>query len=221
MNLHITTKFNGSLIVIQAERDILAKAFCRVQEHYESPFDSIRGQIFTLGQLRILYPIWDYHGGNHVETRWAGYNIPDTAMKPFINGLFDPLNPLETDLVNILKYRTERFYVIGASEENDETLDHEICHSMFYLFPKYKKDIIKAMSEYDLTPLKKAIAEMGYCEEVLEDECHAYLSANYEEWFGNAQDTEKSTLAKKHGAFYPRELHDKLRAIKVLHTPKE
>ena len=194
----------------------LANALCRFQEHYESPFEEIKGKIFTLGQLRQLGSrenngIWTYMGGNAHEPDWSGYNFPSYVLDPFFKGLFDPLTKYEQDIVEALRCKEGKYYVIGTfgDEDPDETLEHETCHAFFYLNDKYREQCIKAMDSYkkELEPLRKYLLEIGYSEDVLEDECHAYVSCDYE------------YVKENWHIELPVKLHKQLRAIRKRHFP--
>lgn len=207
--------------LIAKNHKILASAMCRLQEYYESPFPEIKGQIFTLGQLkaqgaRDCPGVWTYEGGRHHDTDWGGYNIPSYVLEPFIRGMFDPLTTYEQDIINALKCKQGKFYVIGTYGDKDpgENLDHEICHALYYINDIYREECLRAMAPFmeELKPMKEMLKEWGYCEEVLNDECHAYMSADYD-WLikENKEDFEKFKVKAD------KELHLKLREIKKRH----
>lgn len=197
-------------------RNELASALIRFQEYYESPFEDIRGKIFTLGYLRSkggrnLPGISTYEGGETYPSEWTGYNFPGYVLEPFIKGLFDPLASYEKDIVNALKYRQDKFYVIGTYGDDtlSESLDHEICHALYYTNENYKKDVDVLLKSHNLKNLKKMLLSWGYCKEVLDDECHAYLSADYDWLF-----KDKKEDIDKFGISIHKNLHLKLRFLK-------
>lgn len=163
---------------------------CRFQEHYESPFEEIRGKVFTLGQLKQAYcdkkGSFTYFGGSVLPADWSGYNFPSWVLEPFNKGLFDPLQPEERDIVEALRAKSGRFYVIGTFGEGDTdprgALDHEICHALYYVNPEYKKEVDSLLAKANLAGLKSSLIDWGYSsdEQILLDECHAYLSADYQ-----------------------------------------
>jgi hypothetical protein len=80
---------------------------------------------------------------------------------------------------------------------------------MYYINSNYKKEVDKVLSAYNLNSLKKMLLDWGYCEEVLDDECHAYLSADYDWLFDtNGEDISKFNIK------IDRSIHKKLRKIK-------
>lgn len=165
------------------DRKERASAMIRFQEHYESPYPDIRGQIFTLGQVlskgsRSAKGANTYCGGNILDSDWSGYNWPSYILDPFVRGLFDPLTPHEQDIVNTFKRNTSRFYVICT--DGEAALEHEIMHGLFYTQLDYKRKVSKILSKVKLDPLKKYLKSIGYDDSVMLDECQAYLGADFE-----------------------------------------
>jgi len=156
----------------------LARTFCRFQEHYESP--EFGGKIFTLGQYREWYS--ERYGGWTYYTDWNGFNIPDIVFEPFKKGLFDPLTEEEQKLLDLFKHRTGKFYVIGThTSKQDEAIDHEICHALYYLDEEYRvavSNIIEINPSNALNKLEEWLIKRGYAGSFLSDEVQAYLSCN-------------------------------------------
>lgn len=199
----IKFKMIGANIVhmIMPDRNQLASAVIRFQEYYESPFPEIKGQIFTLGYIKSLGSrsnrgINTYCGNELIESDWSGYNFPGSVLDPFIKGLFDPLTPEEAVIVDTLRYRTDNFYVIATYGDTDpgDTLEHEIRHAMFGVSNGYKREVQKELIKYkkELINLKRCLSSWGYADEVLDDECHAYMSADHDYFFENFTDDVKS-----------------------------
>lgn len=192
----------------------LAKALIRFQEYYESPYPEIRGKIFTLGYVRSKgnrkTGLNTYEGGNHFGADWAGYNFPSHVLEPFIKGLFDPLTSYEQDIVNALKLKEGKFYVIGTLEDADprNALPHEIAHALYYTEPQYKKDVDKVLSKYDLKGLFQWLRDDGYCDEVLLDEEQAYLGPDYDWLMADLKNVEKYKIK------IPKKCHEELTKIR-------
>lgn len=194
-------KINKEIVkVICKNQQDLTTTFLRFQEHYESANPQFKDGVFTLGQFREWYS--KEYGAFTYYKDWSGMNIPSYVFNAFRQGLFDPLTAKEQKLLDLFKDRNDNFYVIGAYKGGEDSIDHEVCHGLFYTNPKYKKEALTALRKFDLSNLKKWLLSIGYCEEVLEDECHAYVSADYD-WLKEEKDIET-----------PKKLHDKLRAIK-------
>lgn len=179
------------------DKNELAETMMRFQEYYESPFEDIRGKIFTLGYLkskgsRSKPRVNAYCGNSLLEAEWDGYNFPSSVLDPFIKGLFDPLTKNEQALVEMFRYRTDEFYVIATygDQEAVNTLEHEIRHAMYGLSEGYRNEVNKALNEFrvQLEPLKKCLSHWGYHTDVLDDECHAYMGADHDYFFRNFTD---------------------------------
>lgn len=202
----------------------ISSLLIRFQEYYESPIKEIRGKIFTLGYLKHLYSLstrterggFTYHRGNLFDGDWNGFNFPGEVIEPFVRGLFDPLTPGEEDVVELLKWRQDKFYVIGTHAESGEdwVMDHEVCHALYYINEAYRVNVDEALvealdSEPKLANMYTMLKSWGYCDEVLADECHAYISADYK-WLCD----EKEDELDKFDIEIPEELHKQLRKIK-------
>jgi len=191
-------------MLVYTTREALCKALCRIEEHYESP--EFKGKIFTLGQYREWYSsrygAWTYYKD------WSGFNIPGASLDLFNRGLFDPLEPEESEVIDLFRHKTGTFCIIGTFEGGDaDVFEHEICHAMFCTNPEYKSEVLEALSEFDngLGALKKMlIDDLGYNESVLLDECHAYVC-------------ESSDWLKEKGIDFPEELVQILKEIKAKH----
>lgn len=174
--LHISPQPYNSVWVKADSQDELGLTFMRFQEHYESYNPLFRNNVFTIGQLRKWYS--ETYGSNSYATHWVGFNFPSKILAPFINGLFDPLTNEEKNLLQLLGYRQDNFYIIGA--QDNSILRHELSHALYASETKYKKEIddfifrnkkrLKKASEY--------ILKKGYCIDVLNDEIQAYITDN-------------------------------------------
>lgn len=175
----------------------MANSLVRFQEHYESP--EWRGKIFTLGQFYEWYS--EFKGGYTYADDWSGFNFPDYVLKPFINGLFDPLTKVEKKIVKLFRYRTDKFYVIGSANDSDkEVFPHELAHAIYYTNDKYREKVNSHLQQYNLHSLKNWLKSKGYCEEVLDDECNAYLACD-------------TNLLDEEGVEYPEQLQSVLEKL--------
>jgi len=154
----------------------LGLTFMRFQEHYESASQEFRGKIFTLGQLKRWYS--ETYGANNYHTTWIGFNFPSKVLIPFREGLFDPLTIEEQRLLDLFKYRSDNFYIIGA--QSAITLRHELSHALYASNDKYRNEINKFLdkNKNKLKTTAKYILDKGYCEDVLYDEIQAYITDN-------------------------------------------
>ena len=154
----------------------LGLTFMRFQEYYESSNIDFRGKIFTQGQLRRWYS--ETYGSNSYHSHWIGFNFPSKVLTPFKEGLFDPLTVEEQRLLDLFKYRSDDFYIIGA--QSSATLRHELSHALYASNPKYRDEINKFLNKNKnkLKQTIKYILGKGYCEDVLYDEIQAYITDN-------------------------------------------
>jgi hypothetical protein len=155
----------------------LCSTFARFEEYYESPFEEIRGKVFTREYFFKLYK--DTYGDKYVES-WSGFNVPEAAFKPFLEGKFDPLVKSEQKLLDLIKnIPDDDFYVMGIIKGDTETLIHELSHSLFGTDPVYAKRqqmlyMLCIPSNYRQM-ISEHLTRKGYCDDVLLDEAIAYL----------------------------------------------
>lgn len=166
----------NSVWVWADSQDELGLTFMRFQEHYESSNKKFRNNIFTVGQLRNWYS--QTYGSNSYHTHWVGFNFPSWVLKPFKDGLFDPLTSEEHGLLNLLRYRHDDFYIIGA--QTGLILRHELSHALYASNEKYREEINAFLykNRNKLKKTNKYILDKGYCKEVLNDEVQAYITDN-------------------------------------------
>lgn len=174
--LHISKQPYNSVWVKADSQDELGLTFMRFQEYYESSNSSFKNNIFTLGQLRKWYS--ETYGSNSYHISWVGFNFPSRVLIPFKEGLFDPLTTEEKNLLELLRYRADDFYVIGSQDQN--VLRHELSHALYASDIKYRKEIDKflSMNKHKLKQVYRYILKKGYCKDVLNDELQAYITDN-------------------------------------------
>lgn len=166
----------NSVWVWADSQDELGLTFMRFQEHYESASPDFRNKVFTQGQLKRWYS--EEYGSNSYHTHWVGFNFPSNVLIPFKEGLFDPLTIEEQRLLELFRYRSDNFYIIGA--QSGATLRHELSHALYASNPKYKNEIDKFLlkNKSKIKNTLKYIKDKGYCDEVLFDEIQAYITDN-------------------------------------------
>lgn len=174
--LNVKSQPYNSVWVWADTQDELGLTFMRFQEFYESANPEFKNKIFTQGQLKKWYS--ETYGANNYHTTWIGFNFPSKVLQPFKDGLFDPLTNEETRLLELFKYRTDSFYIIGA--QNNSVLRHELSHALYASNIKYQKEIDSFISKNrkKMNKIIKYILGKGYCEDVLNDEIQAYITDN-------------------------------------------
>jgi len=170
------------LVTIQDEYD-LAMTFCRLQEFYESPFKQVRGKSFGMDEFQRIYAKKFGHGVFTYPADWAGFNVPGHILNKFINTTFMDWGSeydfiMEDIYAKITDHNKNPFYLIGAGPKDKDTINHEICHALYYLDKDYKFRVDYIMSGLDaklLNYFKSELLNQGYSKGVLIDEVNAYM----------------------------------------------
>lgn len=183
------------MLISADTREELAESFLRFQEYYESPVWA--DKIFTKGQYKQWYS--QTYGADTYRLDWSGFNFPSSVLKPFREGLFDPLTDGEKTILTLLKYRNDSFYIIGSNTK--DVLNHELCHALYHFSEDYKKEVNKLIKKNN-SKLKKAfdhLLELGYHSKVLIDEFQAYILDG--DWF------------KEHEIEIPKQIESKIKHL--------
>ena len=160
----------------------LTMTFCRVQEFYESPFNQIRGKKFKLVDYMRLYS--KKNGSFTYSIDWMGFNIPGPIIAKLYNLGIDDYTCYDKIIEDIHKKinkevkTRDNYYLIGAND-NKTTVQHELCHGLYFINKQYKKDVDKILKKIIPSLRKKvelALSNLGYCKAVMNDEIQAYFS---------------------------------------------
>jgi len=164
----------------------VASTFMRLQEFYESSYDSVRGHVFTMEHYMDKYAA---DTGNFTYTiDWSGFNVPGKVIDDF-RDLFTIAEFLQKeqhilDLIEKTKDSSwDKYYVIASSTEGNrknaqkDVMKHEIAHGMWYLNEEYKVEQQKNMKGVRKN-IGDRLLEMGYCKDVIEDETQAYFATS-------------------------------------------
>jgi len=181
------------LVTIDNSYD-LTMTFCRVQEFYESPFKKIRGKIFNMAEFQRLYAIENGEDFFSYPIDWSGFNIPSNVIEKFFNmfrvdfdkrdyNFYDKtFENIHSEITKNLK-PNDRYYVIASKPNEKDTINHELSHAFYYLYPNYKKQadvIIKKIPKRIFNKMKNALLDLGYNLKVIEDEIQAYVANDYD-----------------------------------------
>jgi hypothetical protein len=171
--------YNSVWISADSQKE-LGETFIRFQEYYESPSKKYQNKTFTLGDIKHYYSL--QYGADIYSELWIGFNFPSLVLVPFKQGLFDPLTTQEKELLGLLKYRNDNYYIIGA--QNNSTLRHELSHAMYGYDIKYKQLIDGFIKKNDkgFSKVSRHIMKKGYDKSVLNDELQAYITDNDDEF---------------------------------------
>ena len=163
----------------------LAMLFCRCQEYYESPNENFRSKKFSIWDYIEWYSKNNNNSFSYAED-WGGFNIPFEIMKDCMHNS-DIENIYDVYMLEIIKYiedkkdQNTKSYVIGVSELDGRTHEHETCHGLFYINEEYKKIANKITSTLDgslYNNLKQILLDRGYTDSVIDDEIQAYLTTD-------------------------------------------
>jgi hypothetical protein len=167
----------------------ITSTMMRLQEFYESPYGTIRGQYFDLEEYMDTYA---ENMENFTYTAdWSGFNVPGNVVNMFFTTFDEKLLRKEEHLKNILNealkkfnIKGDNFYLIASYEDKEEgkdVLKHEIGHGLYYLNKKYKEEmrkIILKIPEKIHKQLEGGLKEQGYTDIVIPDEIQAYFSTS-------------------------------------------
>jgi hypothetical protein len=186
-DVHIKQIFPRLFHIEFPNQYIITSTFMRMQEFYESPYENIKGNYFSLEEFMDTYA--EHQGNFTYTTDWNGFNVPGNIVVEFFEVFGYRMLNKEIKFLNLLrdnidkKFLTtnKKFYLIGSVANNKVTMNHEIAHGLFYLNEDYRKETLKLNAEKDLAGYKKDLLNMGYCEEVLDDEIQAFFATSDEQ----------------------------------------
>mmetsp|Transcript_33205 Transcript_33205/g.74044 ORF Transcript_33205/g.74044 Transcript_33205/m.74044 type:complete len:193 (+) Transcript_33205:2-580(+) len=167
---------------------MLAGIFLRFQEYYECPADHIRRQSFSLED----YKAWCRGTSQHTTgftyyTQWSGFNIPSWVLDDLEAGALGELHARELALLESVPQKLRPCYVIGALDNDIDTLHHELAHGLFSTRPDYREETLRILQQSTADELglcRAQLLESGYpnVEEILLDEMQAYMVGGYSQF---------------------------------------
>jgi hypothetical protein len=162
----------------------LTMTFCRLQEFYESPHKEIRNKKFKLLDFIRLYTKRRKEEVFTYPEDWVGFNVPSIIIENLYKLGIDDYNDYDRTIENIHKsINKSKYYLIAATTNDTTTIEHELCHALYYLNKDYKKVTDTITSKLPLSVYKKIskfLINLGYTKHVLKDEVQAYLSTDSE-----------------------------------------
>jgi len=178
----------GIILITEYSQFEIAMAFMRLQEFYECSDIKRQGKFFTLEEVVENYAQNGPTGKFSYLDDWMAFNVPGSVVDEFRKMYKHDLSARETALMLAIDRTLAqeenatcegKYYVIGSCSEIYE--DHEICHGMWGLYPEYRADavrIIKKFTKTQKSAVIKMLKDMGYADNVLEDEFNAYVSTS-------------------------------------------
>lgn len=190
-------------VIIKDDYD-RAMLFCRYQEFYESPFDEIRGEYFTLEELMRIYTKKKKKSHFTYPSDWGGYNIPsDVLLKAFkvFAGTKNQYDKIMYEIGFFCEKKTNGlpFYLIGVDKLKSKTMNHEIAHGLYYTNHSYKEVCNTLINDIPIrvyNRIKKELIKIGYFDDkkIIDDEIQAFLSTGLIREF---DDDDIKNLSKK------------------------
>lgn len=188
MNYNIKQTYKNIFLITSTDSYDLAMLFCRAQEFYESPIKGIKGCQFTMSQFQRLYSKKFGEGCFTYPNDWVGFNVPDYILEECYF-CFPPsdINEYDDLMISIYNEISEEicddgsFYLIGSQAKSKETIQHELCHALFYLDNEYKqkvKDIINSLYKSTFACFREHLLAIGYSKQSIIDEINAYICVN-------------------------------------------
>ncbi len=188
-----------------------AMLFVRYQEHYESPIEEIRGKHFDLFEFMEIYRKWAKKKLFNYPSDWVGYNVPGKILESCSKHVLDPstdvtptpYDHIMADIIREIKGQIKgnrKYYVLGVDTFDSTIMDHEICHGLYYVDPKYAKgvkELIATIPQKVYSEMKEALIELGYCEDVIDDEMQAFLSTGLTKEMSKIRGVKKEALKFK------------------------
>jgi hypothetical protein len=184
------------LLQIQEPHD-LAMTFWRAQEFYESSNNLFKGRKFTFAEYAIWYGKVFRAGTEKASMSyagdWVGFNVPGYILEKAYQVHDERMayDQLMLQAMAACRFLSGdgRYYLIGTSFEDPHgALDHELAHGMYTVNREYRAEmtgLIAAMPADLRTNTLIALNEMGYNDEVCEDELQANMATGIVRALGN------------------------------------
>ena len=172
-------------LVIKDDK-LRARVFMRYQEFYESDSESFRGKGFKWYDYVKYYKEKTKKDYFSYHEDWAGYNIPCNSIESCIRVIPD-INYYDLIMFSVVdtirkNIGGENFYLIGIDQDTGEDsslIFHEMAHGLWFsssIYRQKQKKNIERMNPNVKENLSHKITNMGYGENVIDDEIQAYLS---------------------------------------------
>jgi hypothetical protein len=167
----------------------LAMTFVRYQEFYESESRKFQYQFFKLDDFIRYYSLKHGKGSFTYPKDFNGFNLPGRVIsevaETLLRSKYDYLTAHDFIMFKILNEirkhnQTWDFYLIGVHAKGDKgTLKHELVHGLYFLKEEYRnkvEELIYNLPKQVRKLMYKKLKEVGYSQEVYNDELNAYMS---------------------------------------------
>jgi hypothetical protein len=154
----------------------LGRPFVRMQEFYESPSKLFRHKFFTLEKFKTWYCKNQSASGRFTYYRdFWGYNLPGDVFLEWATTYAGNESEDEQRLLGMMGALPPKFYVIGAPAKDYATIDHELSHSFWHLYPEYRRRMLAMHEGFDLRAVKRYLKANMYAPDVEADEVTSYV----------------------------------------------
>lgn len=154
----------------------LGRPFVRMQEFYESPSKLFRRKFFTLDKFKAWYCKHQSTSGRFTYFKdFFGYNLPGDVFMEWATTYAGNETEDEQRLLGMMGALPPQFYVIGAPAKDYATIDHELSHAFWHLYPEYRWRMNAAMEGFDLRAVKRYLKANMYAPDVEADEICSYV----------------------------------------------
>jgi hypothetical protein len=219
--------------VIVPDRYHRAMLFMRVQEFYESPNPKFRGKSFCIWDYMEWYSR-KHHDNFSYAADWVGFNFPFKVAETLYDKMstqytyYTPYDSIMMDIIDEvrqalnIKYGPKdkkgvskaKAYIIGVGNLTSTTFQHELCHAYYHIDNKYKKEVDAITASIDpkiYKRMRKNLEDMGYTEQVFNDEIQAYtcIDSDYFEFNFKIPGPKLEKLTKKYKQVYEKYINQK------------
>ena len=187
-----TVYFNKVLHLEFKDHKDMMLAFARVSEYHESPKEGVKWRAIGWAEWLMSYMATD--GSVPFFTEWEGFNVPVNVIQRW-NSELTSLDGIMTEqefemLSQLGTCRLPIEYVLATVKGDEETLLHELAHSLYTVQPEYRTEVLLVMQEtWGESMLRgdvfKSLIRAGYDSAIshLLDEWQAYMVAGGDEVF--------------------------------------
>lgn len=168
------------LVTAQSYQEV-GKSMVRISEFFENPNRLFRRKFFTMNKFEEWYKRTQTDNNRFTYySDYQGWNCPGNIVELFLSVYGSRLRPEEIKLFSLLgwghKSWPESWYLIGCSQSDLGTLDHEIAHALWTIVPGYRESMLALLSgPNDLSEIKQFLRDAMYSEEVFIDEISSYV----------------------------------------------
>jgi hypothetical protein len=163
-------------------RKELTLSMCRIEEFYESPYDNIRGKIFTWDEFLETYTKED--GTLDYFAYWDGFNVPGNVVQWFFCAHVREFSTRENTIYRVWQHSKTEYLIATQEGCAQDIVEHELAHARYYLNQNYKARMDNAIANFGTENMyaitQGLLSDTRYADkpELLNDEIQAYLATS-------------------------------------------